>query len=62
MNLQGKRQIFHFCFQNGRHQKLSKELYETSKELSFNLSSITAIGDLRNALANHPAFKVVRYV
>ena len=56
---QGKKQILHCYFQSGQHQGLSKGLYQISKELNFTLSSKTTLADLRKALANHPAFKVV---
>ncbi|CAF0955980.1 unnamed protein product [Didymodactylos carnosus] len=58
VDLQGKRQTLNCYFQNGRHQGLSKGLYEISKELNVILPSKTTLEDLHKALADHPAFKV----
>ena len=55
----GKKQILHCYFQSAQHQGLSKGLYQISKEFNFILSSKTTLANLRKALANHPAFKVV---
>ena len=62
MDSQGQLQIIDCFFKRGPNNGLSKGLLEISKELNVKLPPRVKLEQLREILANHPAFKVVSLI
>ena len=62
MDSQGQLQVIDCFFKRGPNNGLSKGLLEISKELNVKLPPKIKLEQLREILANHPAFKVVSLI
>ena len=62
MDSQGQLQVIDCFFKRGPNNGLSKGLLKISKELNVKLPPKVKLEQLREILANHPAFKVVSLI